>query len=235
MENITALDIVILVIIGLSTILAFARGFAREVLSLASWIIAAYGALFISPLILPWVGEYVAPQWLAMTLTYLGLFIAILLICSLIATRLSDSLKNSSVGPLDRTLGIIFGAIRGFVIVCLAYMLILLVLPEDDQPAWITSARLYPALQTGTAVIVATVPKDSWPIDRDKIDDAVSKGKSGLRDVTTDTISNELNRQLDGVLGNGNNNKTQDNATGKGYNQNDRAILDSLIRGTEAD
>lgn len=235
MENITALDIVILAIIGLSTILAFARGFAREVLSLASWIVAAYGALFISPAILPWVGQYVAPKWLAMSLTYLGLFIAILLVCSFIATRLSDSLKSSSVGPLDRTLGIIFGAIRGFVVVCLAYMLLLLVLPENEQPSWITSARLYPALQTGTAVITATIPEDSLPIDRDKIDEAVSKGKAGLRDTTTNAISDELNRQVDRVLGTEADNKSQDNSTGKGYNQNDRAILDSLIRGTEAD
>lgn len=235
MENVTTLDFVILFIIAISAIFAFARGFAREVLSLASWVVAAYGALFISPLVTPLIDQYVAPQWLAVTLSYLGLFIVILMLSSWLAARLSQSLKSSSIGPLDRTLGIIFGAIRGFVIVCLAYILVLLVLPENEHPSWLTSARLYPALQTGTAVIMATIPEDSIPIDRNKIDEAVSKGKQEINRSTTDAISNELDRQIENILGPQSPNKSQDNQSGKGYNQNDRAILDSLIRGTKTD
>lgn len=233
MENLSALDILVFIIIGISTLMALVRGFAREISSLAGWVIAAYGTLLLGPLILPFVQNYITIAWAAIGVSYALLFLIILVICSLISSRLSAQLKNSSIGPLDRTLGFIFGAVRGFVIVCVAYMILVLIVAEDEKPAWLTGARLYPLLQTGAAAIMAIIPEQSFPVDRGKIDEAVSDGQNKFRDAATELLKDEAARQIDNSLGAQSNEKTQDIDGGKGYNQNDRAILDSLIQGTQ--
>jgi len=231
-NNLQALDIIIMVIIGLSTLMSLARGFTREVLSLASWVLAAYAALFIGPLLIPMISDYIAIMWLASTVAFGVVFVVVLIISSLLAQRFAHNLKNSSIGALDRTLGIIFGALRGGLIVSLAYLLLLIILPRNEQPNWLTQARLYPLVQTGAAIVLSLVPEDGLPIDIEKLNGIIDTVPP-MPKLPPETIPNALDALTKGQSPAKEQDKGKDNQTGKGYTGADRAVLDSLIKGTQ--
>jgi membrane protein required for colicin V production len=75
---------------------------------------------------------------------------------SLITFRISDKVLDSRVGALDRTLGFVFGLVRGFLLV--AIVLILFTALARDQPEWVRNARSYPILQRTQAAIESLLP-----------------------------------------------------------------------------
>lgn len=157
---ITGLDITLAVIMLVSGFLAMVRGLTREVLSIFSWAVAAIVPLYLY--------FYKQDLWLSLLqyiLTYfdkrpyadmlLGgiIFVVVLIIVGLICARISDSVLDSRIGALDRTLGFLFGLARGFALVVIAYYIFSGFVPEENQPQWISKARSLPMLiQTGDAI-----------------------------------------------------------------------------------
>jgi len=229
MQGLLMLDYILLAIILISTVLSFLRGFTREVLSIANWVLSIYAALALGGYLASFIKDYVGNENLAMTISYVVVFLAIMVVASLITSRLANRLQSSSIGPLDRTLGIIFGSLRGFVIACLGYLLLVLIVPQGDEPDWLTSARLYPAIQTGSAALLATIPEGSLPVDQKKLDDAVSKGRKDINDAGKNLILDQIEQQIDGLT----NDKSKDTKVEKGYKESDRATLESLIKGVQ--
>ena len=78
MEDLSTDDINIIIIVAISTILALFRGLTREVLAITGWILAAYAALFIGPLVSPYLGAYIKVEWLASAICLILIFIIVL-------------------------------------------------------------------------------------------------------------------------------------------------------------
>ena len=106
----TLLDGILLFVILISAVLAMIRGFTREVFSIGSWAAAAAVAYFFWDDLLPYVRHYIPDKNLSLGITVAGLFFVTLLVVSLITMRISDFVLDSRAGPLDRTLGFVFGA-----------------------------------------------------------------------------------------------------------------------------
>ncbi len=227
MSDLIALDIIVILIIAISTLMSLVRGFTREVLSLASWVIAAYAALFGGPLVVSFITQYIQVAWLASTIAYGSVFVITLVMSSLLANRFANSLQNSSIGALDRTLGVIFGALRGGLIISLAYLLLLIILPRNEQPSWLTQARLYPLIQTGSAVVLSLIPEKGIPVDIDKLKNVIDRS---VPKISPDLIDAGKAIDLNNLK---NLNKGTDKPESKGYSNSDRAVLDSLIKGTQ--
>lgn len=154
------LDILLAVIMLVSGFLAMLRGLTREVLSILSWAVAALATLFFFPKYQTQARVYIEPPLLADAVLAAGIFLVVLIIVSLVTVRISDSVLDSRVGALDRTLGFLFGLARGLVLVVIAYLFFTWLVPEDTQPKWIREARTLPILkQTGNA-IVSLLPED---------------------------------------------------------------------------
>ncbi len=156
--NIT--DLVILLVLLLSGLLAFLRGFVAEVLSVAAWIgslfVAVYGYVHLQPFARQLV---TVNTTLADALAGLALFLAALILFSVLARLLSRTLSLAGLGALDRTLGFLFGLVRGATLVCLAYLLILWAVPDrSDHPAWLTQARALPLVEEGSDLLWSLVP-----------------------------------------------------------------------------
>jgi len=82
-----------------------------------------------------------------------------LIVLSLVTSAVSRRIKDSSLSAVDRTLGLIFGLVRGVVLVCLAYIALAWVLPPDNhRPAWIAEARTLPLLASGADRLRGLVP-----------------------------------------------------------------------------
>lgn len=153
------LDLAVFGIVVLSAIFAFARGFAREALSIVAWGGAAAITYFFFAPVYGLVEPRVHEQLLAQVITGLGLFVGSLLVLTIATGLLARRVRFSALTPVDRTLGFIFGLVRGAVLVCLAFLLLSLSIPQQSEwPAWIRDARSMPYLAEGAGVLSGFVP-----------------------------------------------------------------------------
>lgn len=228
-----ALDFVIIAVLLISASLSLIRGFTKEVLSITGWVVSGYAAIFLGPSLKPVLANYTDIDWVISGGGMLIVFLIVLIVFSIGGGMIAGQLKSSSLGPLDRSLGVLFGAARGFFIICSAYLGISSVIPEDDHPDFIADAQLRPMLQTGSAAIVAIVPLDRLPLNLSNIGKTVEEVSSDAlqkagEEALKQAIESELG-DLDVNLGE----NAEDSALNKGYKQTERDQIELLIRNTE--
>src|SRR5947209_3495059 len=144
---ITLLDVILLGVMLMSALLAMIRGFMREVLSIAAWVIAAGVTLYGYARLLPYAKGYFNNDIVAAAVVVAGTFLGTLLIVSVITVRFSDMVLDSRVGALDRTLGFLFGLGRGLIIVVVCFLLGSWLIPARNQPDWVKNAKSRVVLQ----------------------------------------------------------------------------------------
>ncbi|MEO6608947.1 MAG: CvpA family protein [Aestuariivirga sp.] len=156
------LDFILVGIMLVSGLLALARGFTREVLSLVAWGLAALAAYFATkqkPIM-----DVVAPHFekpiIAQIAVAAGAFIIVLIIVSVISVKVSDRVVDSSVGAFDRTLGFFYGLARGLILVAIAYLFYGWLLPPEKQEDWVRNAVTLPAIRTVSNTMLAYMPPD---------------------------------------------------------------------------
>ncbi|WP_297322256.1 CvpA family protein [uncultured Bartonella sp.] len=163
----TALDGLVIVVILFSAFLAMVRGFSREVLSLASWIIAALAAIFLYKNILPFVETYLSNKTVALIASLAIIFIVVFIIVSVITMKIADVIIDSRIGALDRTIGFVFGVVRGLFIMVIAMLLINQLIKPDEQAPWLKDAKSKPMLDSLSTKIWDLLPKDpDWIFDK---------------------------------------------------------------------
>ena len=136
------------------------RGFTREILAIASWLAAAVAAYYFYPFVMPFLENYISKDQIRQIVSVAIVFFATLIVVSIITVRLSDAILDSKVGPLDRTLGFIFGALRGFMLGVIAYQFFIWLVPKA-QPEWVMNARSRPMLQVAGDDLMALLPADA--------------------------------------------------------------------------
>ncbi len=156
----TMLDGILVFVMLVSAVLAMIRGFTREVFSIGSWVAAAAATYFFWEAVLPYTQRYIEDQNIALGVTIAGIFFITLLVVSLITMRISDFVLDSRAGPLDRTLGFIFGAARGLILVVVAFLFLNFFIAEERQPEWITQAATNPWLQDLGDGLMNSLPDD---------------------------------------------------------------------------
>ena len=131
------------------------RGFTREILSLLAWAGAAAVTYALFPLLRPLGNLYISPGWLADGASALGIFLPALLLLWMLSSNLSQRVKKSSIGALDRTLGFVFGLGRGTVLVAILFLGLGWLIPmEPAPPAWVAGARTLPLVEYGAAMFL---------------------------------------------------------------------------------
>lgn len=154
------LDLAVIIVVLVSGMLALLRGFTREVLAILSWVAAAAAAYFFYPLALPYIKPYIAKDEIALLAAAASVFLVALIAVSLVTVKLSDVILDSKVGALDRTLGFLFGAVRGALIAVVAFVFYSWLVPETNQPQWIKDARAKPFLTAGGEKLREMLPDD---------------------------------------------------------------------------
>ncbi len=151
MFNLTTLDYIYVGVILASTIWATIRGGIYETVATLSWVVAAITARFVSPLL-----DGLLQSWFGLSestvgtlvASYFVVFFAILLIVGFINQKLRDKIQESIMNVTDHTLGVIFGIIRGVVVMGLMYLGILWYYSDAPiMPNWISDARTRPLMQ----------------------------------------------------------------------------------------
>lgn len=144
---ITLLDGVLVGFTLVSAILAMVRGFSREILSIASWVIAAVAAFFLYPFVAPHLAPYIDNPQLVQVAAAAAVFVVVLIIATIITMKMADAVIDSRVGALDRTLGFLYGAARGVLVVAVGLLFFTWLVPTN-QPGWIAGAKSRPLLQS---------------------------------------------------------------------------------------
>jgi membrane protein required for colicin V production len=155
---VTTIDLIVIVIVLLSALVALWRGLVRETFSIFEWVASAYVALRMAPVFQPMVSGIIAPPWLAWVAVFLATFIIVLVPLSIMTHRFAEIVKRSEIGAIDRALGFVFGIGRGLVIVGLAYIAYASFVPPESQSATVTGARLFPIIQNSSEVLLSLVP-----------------------------------------------------------------------------
>jgi len=220
----TWLDIVLIVIMLISAVLAMMRGFTREVLSIVAWVCAAIGAYLLYDPLLPLANQYIKPEILAKGVLIGGSFFGILIAISLFVILVTEILLESRIGALDRTLGFIFGLGRGLLLVAVAFLFFSSLVPQQNFPQWIQNARTMPILEDTGKMIVEILP-------RGMIEDLIGGKQIGWEAKTpapaqSSTKSDLLNQKPE------NTDSDTDTKPDSGYRQGERQGLDQLLEST---
>ncbi|HHS88863.1 MAG TPA: CvpA family protein [Rhodobacteraceae bacterium] len=141
MEGFTIIDGVVALVIVISAILAYSRGFVREALSIGGWIAAAVVAFLFAPKAEPLVREIPVVKdflgdscELSMIAAFAGVFALALVVVSIFTPLFSSAVRRSAIGGLDQGLGFLFGVLRGLVLVAIALVVYDRVILEDSYP-----------------------------------------------------------------------------------------------------
>ena len=124
MEQLNNLDVVFLVIVGVSALVAIARGVTKELLSITGWILAAVSVYYLLPVVDPIMKKYIASEVLSSLVSGMVILIMFCIFWVLAADKISTQIRFSKLSSLDRILGFIFGIFRGVIIVILLQIMI---------------------------------------------------------------------------------------------------------------
>jgi membrane protein required for colicin V production len=183
--SITVIDAVVIGVILLSAGFAMWRGLIHETFSIFEWVAGIYAALRFTPVFQPLLRGVISPPWLAYILVLFGTFLIVFIPLSIFSHRLSEVVKKSEIGPVDRALGLVFGLGRGLVIVGLGYIAFAALVPIRDHPATLTQARLFPLIRNTSEVLLGLVPGADKAAGLDARGDARAEGRDGTDGAKT--------------------------------------------------
>ena len=139
MDGFTIIDGVVALIIIVSSLLAYSRGFVREALAIAGWIVAAILAKMFTPQVVPLVkeipvvGKMIADSCeLSVIAAFAVIFAIVLVIAALFTPLFSSLVQRSALGGLDQGIGFLFGVGRGVLLVAIAFFVYETVITSQD-------------------------------------------------------------------------------------------------------
>lgn len=152
-------DAIVLTITALSALLSFFRGFIREVLSLGAWIAASIITLYLFPHVAAKLEPHVNSTVIASGFAAMGTFLIALLTFSIFNSLLMKLFKKGQdVGWLDNFLGLSFGVLRAGLLISLGYLILKMVLPENEYPEWLETAKTRPFVEQGADILAKIAP-----------------------------------------------------------------------------
>ncbi|NNM57167.1 CvpA family protein [Acidocella sp.] len=158
----TWIDAAALVIVILSAAFSMVRGFVREALGVAAWIGAAFAAVKFYSLVQPEMAS-ILPKNLVDYGSMALVFLVVLIVLSLISALIGGYVRDSALSGLDSSLGLVFGAVRGALVVCLAYIALSVGVAPEQWPAPVNNARFLPMAYQGATALVSLLPKQYQP------------------------------------------------------------------------
>ena len=190
------LDLGLIVIVLISALLSMVRGFTREVLAIGSWAAAAAAAYFFYPYLVPYVSPYIHKEPLPAVISAAVIFFVALIIVSILTVRISDAILDSKVGALDRSLGFLFGAARGFLLGVVAFAIFNWLVAEKQQPEWVKDAKTRPILMETADRVIAHAARRRRTYDRRLVEEDQGRRPRRPRSRRTNSLAAPPDRHV---------------------------------------
>lgn len=247
MSSLNNLDVIILIVIGISALIALNRGLVKEVLSIVGWVLATASIVYLMPVLLPFTQNYITSGFLAGVVTALFIFVLFFIIWILSTDKVIGKIRTSKLNGLDRMLGLFFGVIRACLLIILFYILVSWMIPADKQSEMLTKSKYFQVAGSFAKPIEELIPEDTLNQIKEKAgykegeaedktkekdkDKDKSKDKETAKVKDVDDLFNRLAQpQIE---------KAKDKAKEKikenfvGYKESERDNLDRLIENVD--
>lgn len=229
MFDLTALDYIYVGVILASTIWATIRGGVYETIATLSWVVAAISARFVSP----WL-DGLLQSWFDLTESTVGtlvasyfiVFFAILLLVGFLNQKLRDKIQASIMNVTDKTLGVIFGIIRGVVVMGIFYWGALWYYSDVPHlPKWLAQSRTRPVMQ------VTAVKLDDWffPGPENKLLARDMAGTHQAMEIYKNLINPAINDVKQSVKDGKETGEVSGTDTETGYKSSERTALENQL------
>ena len=198
------LDVVVGGILLVSCIIAFLRGFVREVLTIFGLGGAAITALIAGPKLAPGLEDWITQKFpvgeeeeavlfglipydlAAIVGAYIGLFVVTLILLSILSHYIAKSVHAIGLGAVDRSLGLFFGVARGLLLIGLLYLPFHILMDEKDKEEWFSTSHSYAYVEMTSAFLVGFMP-ESWARD---VEDGADDKADPLKDISGENDDN---------------------------------------------
>lgn len=155
----TPTDIGLVAIVIFSALFALYRGFVREFLAILAWAGAFFVTIYGFTLTYKFFHGFIENEMVAHGLSAALLFLISLIVFSLLAHMVASWIRKTPLSSLDRFLGLLFGALRGMLVICLLYITLIWFYKDKELPVWVTNAKMLPLIQKGTNYLTELVPE----------------------------------------------------------------------------
>ncbi|GLQ07589.1 CvpA family protein [Sneathiella chinensis] len=221
--NIT--DGAILVLLAISAIFGFIWGFAKGVLTVSGWVGSVFATLYAFPHLKGFTREFIPNLLVADIVTGAVFFILCLVILSYITHAISEKVKASALGALDRTLGIFFGMAGAIVLVGIGWLIFVQFIPPKNHPEAIMEAKMLPIVMASGEFVARLTPPEmqenllaALKTGQDAAD-SVKQGYEAIPEGVRDDVEKNVKEALE----------TLD----KGYDSQSRQQMENLTKGTQ--
>lgn len=173
----TGFDVIAILVILASAAAGWVRGATREIITLLSFVLAAFIALVALPLTAPLGRALVDPDWagtiFAAVASFLLIYFGIRIFGSILSKRAQ---AHPQLGGVDRFLGVFVGAARSLVLLGAIHLVVVAAMPGERTPRWLSEAALRPVTAGAARMIQIVLP-------------GIGRGADALTPVVTSSVS----------------------------------------------
>ncbi len=158
MGDLTAMDVLVLFLVGGGALRGFMNGLVQELLSLVAWVMALAAVWALHAPVTGWANAQIGGG--GALLAFILLFGGVFGVGRFASRRIGQRSRRSMVGGLDRGLGAGFGAVKGLLLAAIGFMLVTMfydLATPGARPGWMLASRSYPAMSASAAAISKVV------------------------------------------------------------------------------
>jgi membrane protein required for colicin V production len=204
----TLFDLIAVLILGVSALVGFTRGAAREMMTVVAFVLAVLISVFALRFSGPVFRHAIQPDWLGNALAIIVVFIVAYIVVRLLGSALTRGIHaTETLGSADRVIGVGFGLVRGLVLLGVFFLVFNAATPPERVPHWISGAALYPLAGASAQVMTALAPQGS-------------------------AVAGKVAPALEKAVRDGAHDRPPAPAKGKGYDADSRQSVDALVEKT---
>lgn len=160
MEQLNNIDVVILIGFALSMLVAFIRGFVKEILSILGLALFVIITIYLAPIMEPWMSKYIANSLMAKFVVFLIILAVFYAIWIISTDKLIAKIRTSTLSFMDRLFGLLFGFLRAVLILGFCFLLVKIALPEELKSGSLKESKYFMMAEGCSDLIEKLLPED---------------------------------------------------------------------------
>ena len=158
-SNISAFDLIVILIVIYSMAQCAAKGFMRSLLSFSKWLIALIITIILVPKLNPWVQDYIESKFISDIGLGIFIYIVSLFVIINIGKAISSAVTYSGLGSVDKSFGLFFGIFKGYVICVCIFSLLNWFYPHENWPIKTEGTYSFEIIYKGSELLIEEFPK----------------------------------------------------------------------------
>ena len=246
------LDIIILVVVLISALIAWSRGLVKESLSIVGWVLVTISVIMFLPILTPITAKFIESAPFAGVVTALFILITFMICWVLITEKLVGKVRSSKLKGLDRTLGMFFGVARAGLLVILFNILVNIMIPQDQQSDVLTKSKFFKIAGNFSKPVEGFIPGETLEDlkasaaesrnSEDKTDENPKEKKRKKKNQITESLEmleklskgkTKEEKKSESKKKDKDQNKSKENPFAEAYDAKERKELDSLVEAVE--